>query len=452
MKRVARILVCDDDPLFAATIRQYLKDQATIESAGDVDSVLQSLDKIEYDVLFLNISMRTPREGLYALSRFRERGPTLPILMVSDHMDIEFIRQAMRAGAWDYLEKGRSREELLLALERVFERVRLQKRIEQSGFELTSLQRKKVLIGKSAAMNRVRQQIDRIRSSGANVLIMGENVTEKEVVARQLRRTLSDGAPEPFIAVDSATMQSRTSESVLFGHCKGAFPGADEEHKGVFEQANGGVIYFDEIADIPLAIQSKFLRVVQEKKVLRPGAVQPIGLEFRVVCATNQNLEKLAGVFKDDLLQRLNALPIEIPALRDRKEDIPELMEYFFAQNGVTPESIEISPEALRALQLYSWPDNIREFGNVISYLVTMRESSCIHLTDLPRKIRGPLRGVVVGDTGTLAERLEAFERDLMIREFRIAMENVSQMATNLGVDRSNLYKRLKSLGIISPK
>lgn len=454
MKRAARILVCDDDPLFVATLRQHLKGQVSIDSAGDVDSALQSLDKAEYDALFLDISMRTPREGLDAIPRFRERNPALPILMASGHMDIEFIRQAMRAGAWDYLTKGGSAEEILLALERAFERARLQKRVEQSGFELTSLQKKKVLIGKSAAMERVRKQIEKIRSSGANVLITGETGTGKEVVARQLRKTLPDGALEPFVAVDSATIQSGTAESVLFGHRKGAFTGADESRKGVFEEANGGVIYFDEIANMPLSIQPKLLRVIQEKEVLRLGATQPLGLEFRVICATNRDLDALvrSGEFKEDLLQRLNVLPIELPPLRERKEDIPELMEHFLTQNGINADSIEIAPEAVRALQAYAWPGNIRELANVISYLVTMREGPCIHLTDLPRKICGASSVSTVAGTGTLAERLEAFERDLLIREFRAAKENIAQMAQNLSVDRSNLYKRLKSLGIVNPK
>jgi DNA-binding NtrC family response regulator len=324
--------------------------------------------------------------------------------------------------------------------------------VTQSAFEVRDLQKKKSLIGKSLALERVRRQIEKIRSSQANVLIFGETGTGKEVVARQLRKTISDGSVEPFVAVDSSTIQAGTAESVLFGHRKGAFTGADESRKGVFEEADGGVIYFDEIANMPLSIQPKLLRVIQEKEVLRLGATQPISLEFRVICATNQDLEDLVrkGEFKADLLQRLNVLPIELPPLRERKEDIPELMEYFFTQNGLKAHEVDVSPEALKALKEYSWPGNIRELGNVISYLVAMREGPCIHLSDLPSKItRSSLSSI---SAGTLSERLEAFERDLLLREYRLAKENIAQMAQNLSVDRSNLYKRLKSLGIVSPK
>jgi two-component system nitrogen regulation response regulator NtrX len=453
MKRELKILVCDDDPLYVATLRQQLKGKSTLEFAEHVESALRILDQNEgFDALFLDISMRTPREGLEAIPQFRDRWPTLPILMASGHMDLDSMRQAMRAGAWDYLSKGCSTEEILVALERAFERARIQNKVTQSAFEVRDLQKKKSLIGKSLALERVRRQIEKIRSSQANVLIFGETGTGKEVVARQLRKTISDGSVEPFVAVDSSTIQAGTAESVLFGHRKGAFTGADESRKGVFEEADGGVIYFDEIANMPLSIQPKLLRVIQEKEVLRLGATQPISLEFRVICATNQDLEDLVrkGEFKADLLQRLNVLPIELPPLRERKEDIPELMEYFFTQNGLKAHEVDVSPEALKALKEYSWPGNIRELGNVISYLVAMREGPCIHLSDLPSKItRSSLSSI---SAGTLSERLEAFERDLLLREYRLAKENIAQMAQNLSVDRSNLYKRLKSLGIVSPK
>lgn len=458
-RRKARVLICDDDSMFHLAVKQSLKGKCECRSAYHSDEAIAVLKNHPVDVLLLDIQMRTPDEGLKSLPIFREMDPQLSIIMISGLTDFVTVREAMRLGAMDYVPKDFNPDDLLLTIEQAIDRRTLIKKTDQQNYEMQSQQRQHLLIGKSPKIEALRKTIERMRGSDANVLITGETGTGKEVVARQLRRTLTDGTLAPFVAVDSATIQSTMAESMLFGHEKGAFTGADRAMKGIFEEADGGVVYFDEIGNMPLDIQAKLLRVVQEQEITRLGSTRVLPLEFRVVSATNKNLDKMAeeGLFKDDLLQRLNVLPIELPALRERLEDIPLLVEHFLArQSGGM--GLSFTADALEVLQNYPWPGNIRELGNVVSYVVAMTEGTEVEASDLPPKIRDQASRKaksaipLTASDGGFYQQVEGFEAALLKQSYAAQSGNISQMALTLGMDRSHLYSKLKQYGIHQPK
>jgi DNA-binding NtrC family response regulator len=454
------VLICDDDAVFQLSVKQALKGLYECRTAYNADEALAILRKQPVDVLLLDIQMRTPDEGLAAIPKCLEVDPELAIAMVSAQTDYPTVRDAMKLGAADYLGKETEPEALALALSKLLERRKLMQRRDQQNYETSLVQRKQVLVGDSAAMSSLRKTIERFRSSDANVVIHGETGTGKEVVARQLRKSLPDGTFAPFVAVDSATIQSTMAESILFGHEKGAFTGAERTTKGIFEEANGGIIYFDEIANMTLDIQAKLLRVLQEKEVARLGSSKVMRLEFRVVCATNKNLEEMAraGQFKDDLLQRLNVLPIDLVPLRERSEDVPALVEHFVSRlpaASMPAGRLRFTPEAFEVLRTYPWPGNVRELGNVVAYVAAMMVGNEVEVADLPPRIRDKAKpasaasvGQLAASGGSIYDQVAAFERGILQREYDRNAGNVSKVALALGMDRSHLYTKLKEHGI----
>ncbi|OFZ53225.1 MAG: hypothetical protein A2428_06190 [Bdellovibrionales bacterium RIFOXYC1_FULL_54_43] len=459
MDRPPQVLICDDDQLFHLAVKQSLKNVYACRSAYNTDEAIAILSKNPFDAILLDIQMRTSDEGLRAISRLKECDPDIAIIMSSGLTDFNAVREAMRLGATDYVVKDFEQNELTHVISRALERRSLLQRREQQNFEVLAQQRQHVLVGRSLHILALRKTIERIRQSPANAVITGETGTGKEVVARQLRRTLVDGSLAPFVAVDSATIQSSTAESLLFGHEKGAFTGAEKTTKGIFEEANGGIVYFDEISNMPLEIQAKLLRVLQEKEVVRLGSARVIQLSFRVICATNKDLDQMVreGKFKDDLLQRLNVLPIELAPLRQRKEDIPLLVEHFLSKQPASAASLRFTPEAVDLLQSYSWPGNIRELGNLVSYLVAMVEGPEVDISDLPPKFRDAVRCPAnspapdpVPKDGTFYDRVAEFERGILADEYSKMKGNISRLALVLGMDRSHLYTKLREYRIHS--
>ncbi|MFL5813739.1 MAG: sigma-54-dependent transcriptional regulator [Bdellovibrionia bacterium] len=461
MSRQPQILICDDDSTFHQAVKLALKGKCDTRSAYNSDEAKVILAKNPIDLILLDVAMRTPDEGLSAIKPLIEIDPMVSIVMSSGRSDFETVRDAMRAGAHDYIVKDFEPDSLWHVLTRVLETKKLRQRTEQQNFEVSHHQRQHVLVGESAKIQTLRKMIEKVRLSPANVVIHGETGTGKEVVARQLRRTLPDGSLAPFIAVDSSTIQSTTAESLLFGHEKGAFTGADKMNKGIFEEAHGGIVYFDEIANMPLDIQAKLLRVIQEKEFVRLGSSKVIQSDFRVVCATNRDLEEMVreGAFKEDLLQRLNVLPIELSPLRERIEDIPLLIEHFLArQNGFRP-GLNLTDEAILTLKAYPWPGNIRELSNMIAYVATMAERDEVDVADLPPKFRDHrhLSGQsqpVESDSGSgsFYDRVAKVEKEILNSEYARHEGNISRLALALGMDRSHLYTKLKEHGIHSPK
>jgi len=450
-----QVLICDDDSLYHMALKAALKGSYDCRSAYNTDEAFAILKNHAIDVLLLDVQMRSPQEGLDALPKIRELDPDLSVLMISGTTEFEIVREAMRLGAIDYIPKDFNPDDLRHTLEQALERNQLLKRREQQNFEVSAEQKKHVLIGESAQIGLLRKTIEKFRQSGANVLICGETGTGKEVVARHLRGTLPDGSLAPFVAIDSATIQSTMAESILFGYEKGAFTGADRSNKGVFEEANGGIVYFDELGNMPLEIQAKLLRVLQEKEVTRLGSTKSMQLDFRVICATNRDLEQMVkdGQFKGDLLQRLNVLPLELPPLKERREDIPLLTAHLLKKEEKLHGPLQITEEAVELLKNYSWPGNIRELANVIAFTVTMADQSTIDVADLPPKLRDLARQAdklaPVAEAGRkFYEQVADFEKKILNQAYATAENNISKLALNLGMDRSHLYTKLREYGI----
>ncbi len=446
MTRMPVVLICDDDSTFHLSVKYTLKGKFECRSAYNSDEALVVLRTSSVDAVLLDVQMRTPNEGLDSLPRIRELDRDVAIIMSSARTDFETVRAAMKLGANDYIPKDFEPEHLLHTLSSVLERKTLALRLEQKNFEASVMQGKHPLLGSSRVMQELRRTIEKFRSSPANVLITGETGTGKEAVARNLRSTLHDGTLVPFVTIDSSTILSTTAESILFGHEKGAFTGAERMNKGIFEEADGGIVYFDEIGNMPLDIQSKLLRVVQEKEVVRLGSSRPIQLDFRVFSATNKDLDALSrsGQFKPDLLQRLNVLPIHVPPLRERTEDIPELLAFY-------GRGKRYSEDALDALRRYRWPGNVRELVNLVAYVGAMAEGDEIDVADLPPAIRDSGRGEARKE-GSFYDQVADFEKALLAREYAGNSSNISQLALKLGMDRSHLYSKLREYGIHAPK
>jgi DNA-binding NtrC family response regulator len=447
-KRRPTILICDDDELYQQAVKHALKNHAECKSARNGDEALTIVTKQHVDILLLDIQMRSADEGLRFIPRLKEADPDITILMVSGITDFRTVNEALRLGATDYIPKDADPDTIGHSILRLLERRELLLRNEQQQFEQSNEQKKHALIGKSPAITNLTRVIERIRKSPANVLITGETGTGKEVVARQLRLS-EQGALVPFVAVDSATIQSSMAESILFGHEKGAFTGAEKTTKGIFEEANGGIVYFDEIGNMPLEIQSKLLRILQEKEIIRLGSSRAIQLDFRVVAATNKDLEAMAkeGAFKFDLLQRLNVLPLQLAPLRERTEDIPLLVEHFCRKLSPT-NSLCFTDDALSVLTRYPWPGNVRELQNIVAYVLAMSENAEIDVADLPPKIRDaatPVKQQNNNDkTRNFYDRVAEFEKQILAEEYDRLNGNVSRMALELGMDRSHLYTKLK--------
>jgi DNA-binding NtrC family response regulator len=488
-KHAPRILICDDDANIHLAIKSALRNDYDIRTAYHGDEALLILRKAEIDVVLLDLDMRTTGEGFEVLPKILELQSDIEVIVFSGRDDFESVRRARELGARGHVSKGCGAAELALVLKSALEHKTLSRKTTQFNREITANSDRNPLIGESPALQKIRKQVERARQSPAPLIITGETGTGKEVVARLLRKIETDGTLEPFVAVDSATIQGSVAESLLFGYEKGAFTGAEKTTRGLFEEADGGCIYFDELGNMPLEIQNKLLRVIQEKEVLRIGSARPIHLDFRVICATNRDLEAMVqeGKFKDDLYQRMNVLQIHIPPLRERKEDIPLLLQHFIKVHAHGLEPIHLLPETVEAIRNYPFPGNVRELSNLILYLYSMCEERMIAPIDLPPRFLAPRTSpasvhpaasnnpAASTDNATSAaaegsanaffdgavkidlnlpfyEAVEGFERSYLMQAYHRMEGNISRMSTDLRMDRSYLHRKLKNYGIHGSK
>ncbi len=458
--RKRRILICDDDAVYLTAVKRFL----TRDTAYEVKTVLSGEEAYveckaaKWDLLLLDVNLHRPNAGFDVLPKIKEIDPQISIMMLSGEKDFQVVRRALQLGALDYFPKDGSPEELVFSIEKILDRQAIQKKVRQKDAELSRSQKTLSLIGESPAIESLRQMIDKARRSNFNVLITGETGVGKEVVARQLRGECADGDLQPFVSVDSSTIQSTTAESQLFGHEKGAFTGADKQRIGLFEEADGGTIYFDEIENMPLDIQAKLLRAIQEKEITRFGGTQSISLEFRVVAATNKAIHELVreGKFREDLYQRLNVIPLRVPSLHERREDIPLLLEYFAGKHSFDRKRLEFSEESIAALSNYSWPGNVRELGNLVAYLTAMKDDSYVHVEDLPIEFKSPARAIsnvkaahyVTTADANYHLQMAHYEKDILLSAYQDCLGNISKLAQKLGLDRSTLYSKLAMHGI----
>jgi two-component system, NtrC family, nitrogen regulation response regulator NtrX len=451
----AHLLIVDDEANTLASLSRAFRlagHEATVcDNAG---KALELAKSQKFDVILSDVVM-PGKGGLALLEELKAQGVMTPVVMMSGQADIEMAVRATRLGALDFLEKPISTEKLLLTVENA---LKLQ-RLESENRQLKQRLGKHEIVWQGAAMQRVMAQVERVAPSETRVCILGETGTGKELVARTIHDR-SARAGGTFVTLNCAAVPAELIESELFGHEKGSFTGAAGRHIGKFEQADHGTIFLDEIGDMPLAMQAKLLRVLEEGEVERIGGEKPLNVDVRVVVATHRDLETRVreDKFRQDLFHRIYVFPLVLPPLRERREDIPLLVEHFAkqvsAQNGW--KAVPFSPEAMAALQDRSWPGNVRELRNMVERLMLLAADGRVDLETVEIAMpKGGTGGIKTSSafsspltTGPLADRVDAFEREVILAEVKRSHSNVSLAAKSLGLERSHLYKKAEHLGI----
>ncbi len=444
----AQLLIVDDDPnTLASLARAFRLAGHEVAVCDNATKAIEEARAQHFDLILSDVVM-PGKGGLALLDELKSAGVTAPIVMMSGQGDIETAVKATRLGALDFLEKPISTEKLLITVENS---LKLQ-RLENENRQLKQRLGKHEIVWKGAAMQRVMALVERVAASEARVCIMGETGTGKELVARTIHER-SSRASGAFVTLNCAAIPAELIESELFGHEKGSFTGAAARHIGKFEQADRGTIFLDEIGDMPLAMQAKLLRVLEEGEVERIGGGKPVSVDVRVVVATHRDLQARVREekFRQDLFHRIYVFPLTLPPLRERKEDMPALVEHFAAQvsaqNGWKP--VKFCAEAIEALQSYGWPGNVRELRNVVERLMLLGASDRVDLETVEMTLpAGSSAGNVSVGGGTLSDRVDAFEREVILAELKRHHSNVSSAAKALGLERSHLYKKAEHLGI----
>ncbi len=450
-ERTARILVVDDEENIRKSLRMILEYEGYefLEAATGEDALEMLETTVGIDLILLDIKM-PGRDGLEVLAELKKKPYSPNVVMISGQGTIQAAVEATKLGAFDFLEKPLHRERVLISIRNALERNVLAR-------ECQDLKRKAEkhyeLIGNHPLMRALWKEILKIAPTNATVLVFGESGTGKELIARAIHGN-SLRAKEKFVQVNCAAIPEELIESELFGHEKGAFTGATEKKTGKFEQADGGTIFLDEIADMSLKTQSKVLRVLEEGEVQKVGSNRISKVDVRVIAATNKDLRKeiQENRFREDLYFRLNVVPLRSPALRERREDIPLLVEYFmrtFAEeNNFRPKTF--SRDAMEALVQYPWKGNVRELRNTVERLMIMTEKDVIERRDLPEAFRAGGEAVLpeAGGVKTLREFRDLAERDFILAKLEANGWNISQTAREIDTPRSNLYKKLEQYGI----
>jgi two-component system nitrogen regulation response regulator NtrX len=452
MKR--HIFVVDDELDIRGTLAGIFEDEGyEVTSAPDGRAALKMLDERVPDLVLLDIWM-PGMDGLEVLAKIRERHPDLAVIMISGHGNVETAVRAIKQGAYDFIEKPLSMEQVLLTVRHVLDMQRLK---SENLILRERVESKYEIIGTSPGIQALKEQVGLAAPSDSRVLITGENGTGKELVARQIHMQ-SARREKPFIEVNCAALPEELIESELFGHEKGSFTGATGKRRGKFDVADGGTIFLDEIADMSLRTQAKVLRILQEQKFERVGGAEAITVDVRVIAATNKNLEEMIrqGTFREDLYFRLNVIPLHMPPLRERKSDIPLLVEHFVRQfcAGASLATKTIEPEAVSYMTDYPWPGNVRELKNIVERLVIMTPGGVVTVDDL----RGTLKYGAPGEEGegfesvidepSWREAKQRFERAYLLRKLAENGGNISRTAEAIGVERTHLHRRIKVLGI----
>ena len=443
------LLLIDDDPNTLASLSRAFRlagYEATV-----CDSASRALELIRaerFDVIFSDVVM-PGKDGISLLEDLKATGVTTPVVMISGQASVELAVRATRLGAVDFLEKPLSTEKLLVTIENVLR----MRHLEEENRDLRRRLGKHEVIWSGPAMERLLAQVERVAASETRVAIQGETGTGKELIARTIHQKSARRAG-PFVTLNCAAVPAELIESELFGHEKGSFTGAAARHTGKFEQAGGGTLFLDEIGDMPLAMQSKLLRVLEEGEIERVGGDKPIPVDARVLVATHRNLEEMVrqGTFRADLYHRVYVFPIVLPPLRERAEEVPVLAEYFAsqvaAQNGWKEK--HFSTEALEILKRYAWPGNVRELRNVVERVLLLSGSETITAEEVEMAIPASSNGEPAAATGAgpLAQRMESFEREVLLAELRRHHHHMTNAARALGLERSHLYKKCQQLGI----
>ena len=448
------VLVVDDEADIRELVSGVLEDEGyAVRTAGDSDSTLEAVDERRPSMVLLDVWLQGSRlDGLQLLQEIKRRDSTIPVLMISGHGNLDTAVAAVREGAIDFIEKPFEAERLIYLVDRATDTERLRRENEalrrQTGQE-------DELHGSSVAINTVRATLKRVAPTGSRVLISGPPGVGKEIAARMIHQW-SPRARAPFIVLSAAMMSPDRVEEELFGS-----EGDGSIRPGLLEHAHGGTLFLDEIADMPLTTQAKILRVLTDQSYTRVGGQRPVKVDVRVLSATSRNLqdEIAAGRFREDLYYRLNVVPVRLPPLRERREDIPELVSHFLARIAAERRMAAptISEEAMAALQAHDWPGNVRQLRNIIERTLILApgdRAACIEVDLLPPEVLDNQSAMSGANTGMaimgspLREAREAFEREYLKIQIRRFSGNISRTASFIGMERSALHRKLKALGI----
>ncbi len=448
----ARILVVDDEPGIQRSLCGVLRDEGYAPSAAATGEACLEELPTGYDLVLLDVWL-TGMDGLETLARIQEI-PFMDrpaVVMISGHGSIEAAVKATKLGAFDFLEKPLTIEKVTVVVKNALSRRRLE--LENLRLREADESRHRI-IGESVPVKALRQQLALMAGTNGRVLIYGASGTGKELVAHAIH-ALSPRAAEPFVEVNCAAIPEELIESEMFGHRKGSFTGAHEDKIGKFQKANGGSLFLDEVGDMSLKTQAKVLRALDEQRFEPVGAAQSVQVDVRVIAATNKNLQEEIerGNFREDLFYRLNVIPFHVPPLCERIEDIPLLADHFLKEftTAYGRKTKELTPEAYQALQSYHWPGNVRELRNLMERIVIMNPQVRIDLRHIPLPRARPAGERPAGGFGSLQEVRAAVERDYILRKLDETSGNVTRAAELLGLERSNLYRKMKALGI-APK
>jgi two-component system nitrogen regulation response regulator NtrX len=447
-----RVLIVDDEAGIRQALKQVLEyENLDVRVAASGGEAITMYTEFRPNLVFLDVKM-AGLDGLETLTRLRNLDPGAQIVMISGHGTIATAVEATQRGAFDFLEKPLDTDRLLLTVRNALAHSEL---VGENARLREAAESRYLMVGESPALRRVRELISKVGPTAARVLITGENGTGKELVARALHEA-SPRRDNAFVEVNCAAIPSELIESELFGHMKGSFTGAFADRAGKFEQADGGTLFLDEVGDMSLSAQAKLLRVLQEGVVTRIGGSKSIEVDVRVLAATNKDLEAeiVESNFREDLLYRLNVVPIEVPPLRERLEDVPALVAHFaerLAASAGVPGK-KFTDDAIRRLQSRTWPGNIRELRNAVERALILSPGKVVSAVDVER-----LLPAVDGPPGTSIEAtpgqtFEAFreesEKQFLIQKLREHDWNVSETARAIKMPRSNLYKKIERHGI----
>ena len=452
MSAQRKILIVDDEAGIRESLSSILRDEHySVDAVGSAEEALVRIGTDNIEVVLLDIWL-PGIDGLEALSRIQGTPGAPAVIMISGHGTIETAVRATKLGAFDFIEKPLSLEKVIVLVRNAI----LQRSLEEENQVLRGeLGQRYQIVGESVPMKAMRQQIAVTAPTNGRVLVYGESGTGKELVARSLHAA-SLRSKGPFVEVNCAAIPEELIESELFGHVKGSFTGATEDKIGKFQKADGGTLFLDEVGDMSLRTQSKVLRVLEEQRFERVGSNQASDVDVRVIAATNKILEQeiARGAFRQDLFYRLNVIPFLVPPLRDRKEDIPVLARFFLNEFSAEygKKTRELNDGAMEILMRYPWPGNVRELKNLVERLVIVCPQSRIEPHHLPPEL---FRGATESPPqpySTLHEARSAYEREFILRKLQEHRWNMTQTASALGLERSHLYRKMKSLGIAAPE
>ncbi|MFQ5700778.1 MAG: sigma-54-dependent transcriptional regulator [Acidobacteriota bacterium] len=460
-----KILLVDDEAGIRTSLTQVIADEGyDVEAVSTGEEGIERVRRGGYHLLLLDVWL-PGLDGLAVLERLRATGIDIPVVMISGHASIDAAVKATKLGAFDFIEKPLTIDKITVAVRNALRQRQLEKRNRRLSAALHAGESRR-LIGEARSIVALREQIKRAAPTNGRVLIFGENGTGKELVARMIH-SLSLRSDEPFIEMNCAAIPEELIESELFGHLKGSFTGAVEDKKGKFELADQGTLFLDEIGDMSLKTQSKVLRVLQEQTFERVGGGATMHVDVRVLAATNKNLPESIknGTFREDLFFRLNVIPLTVPPLRERRQDIPLVARHFMKElaAGYARRPLRFSEAAMSAMCSYAWPGNVRELRNVVERLVIMAPGEVIRKRDLPPELRsggadplgcdldaGDPENLLVPLSGdSLKQAREKFERLLISKRLAQCANNVSRAAELLGMERSHLHRKMKAYGLV---